>query len=183
MTSIRALALIIVIRSEFTNRNTKPKKKKTIQELCSLFLPSPSLSSVTCRLIKGLEIWIVSMVSMVSSFSNPSFPHVHTHPPTFSTMVAATEDSLRETLHALFAPYLSKIRHDRELVLSTEGDCTLTPMFAISDEGISDLAPTVSDDIKLIDLSHPGLQGDDNPLRLPIKVHYVPPLFSSSPLL
>ncbi|KAM2712460.1 hypothetical protein EV1_032458 [Malus domestica] len=34
---------------------------------------------------------------MVSSFSNPGFPPVHTHPPPFSAMVAVSETSIRET--------------------------------------------------------------------------------------
>ncbi|KAB2633876.1 RAN GTPase-activating protein 2-like [Pyrus ussuriensis x Pyrus communis] len=112
---------------------------------------------------------------MVSSFSNPGFPPVHTHPPTFFAMVAANKDSLRKTLDALFAPFL---------VLRSV-DSTSTPMFAISDEGFSDPAPMISDDTESIDLSYLGLQGDDNPPRLPslIEVHFVPPLFSSSPLL
>ena len=122
---------------------------------------------------------------MVSSFSNPGFPHVHTHPPTFSAMVAANKDSLRETLDALFTPYLAKIRRARELAFRVEGDSTPTPLFAISDEGVSNPAPTIFDDTELIDLSHPGLQGDDNPPRLPspIEVHSIPPLLSSSLLL
>ncbi|KAM1030738.1 hypothetical protein ACFX13_035309 [Malus domestica] len=122
---------------------------------------------------------------MVSSFSNLGFPPMHTHPPTFCAMVAANKDSLRKTLDALFAPYLAKIRHARELALNAEGDSTLTPMFAISNGGVSDPTPTISNDMKSINLDHPGLQGDDNPLRLlsPIEVHSIPPLFSSSPVL
>ncbi|KAM1559324.1 hypothetical protein FF1_002664 [Malus domestica] len=122
---------------------------------------------------------------MVSSFSNPGFPPVHTHPPTFSAMVAANEDSLRETLDALFAPYLARIRRARELALSAEGDSTPTPMFAISDVGVSDPTPAISYDTELHDLGHPRFQGDGKQPRipLPVKVHSVPPLFSSSPLL
>ncbi|KAM2269047.1 hypothetical protein ACFX1S_047095 [Malus domestica] len=122
---------------------------------------------------------------MVSSFSNPGFPPVHTHPPTFSAMVAANEDSLRETLDALFAPYLARIRCARELTLSAEGDSTPTPMFAINDGGVSDPTPAISYDTESHDLGYPRLQGDGKQPRIPspIKVHFVLPLFSSSPLL
>ncbi|KAM1084609.1 hypothetical protein ACFX15_022340 [Malus domestica] len=88
---------------------------------------------------------------MVSSFSNPGFPPAHTHPPTFSFVVATNEDSLHETLDALFAPYLAKIHHAHELALSGDRDSTLTPMFAISDEGVFDPAPMISDDAAAID--------------------------------
>ncbi|RXH67597.1 hypothetical protein DVH24_027744 [Malus domestica] len=134
------------------------------------------------RLIKGI---VNEILSMVSSFSNPGFPHVHTHPPMFSAMVAANEDLLRETLNALFAPYFAKIFRARELALSAEGDSTPTPMFAISDEGVFYPSPTILDDIESIDLSHLELQGDNNSSRLssPIEVHSVSLLLSSLPLL
>ncbi|KAB2635920.1 RAN GTPase-activating protein 2-like [Pyrus ussuriensis x Pyrus communis] len=93
---------------------------------------------------------------MVSSFSNPGFLPVHTHPPTFSAMVAANNDSLRETLDALFAPFLAMICRARKLALS-KLDFTSTPIDSINLEEYGDYAST--------------------------QVHYVPPMFSSSPLL
>ncbi|XP_070681462.1 uncharacterized protein [Malus domestica] len=114
---------------------------------------------------------------MVSSFSNPGFPPVHTHPPTFSAMVAAPKDSLRETLDALFAPYLAKIRRARELALSAEGDSTPTLMFAISDGGVPDPAPMIADDAAGIDLGQKIIP------RVAASTNQILPLLSSSPLL
>ncbi|KAM1315833.1 hypothetical protein ACFX2F_019549 [Malus domestica] len=78
------------------------------------------------------------MVSMVSSFSNPGFSPVHTHPPHFFAMVAMSKTSIRETVDAVFAPFLAKICREfallhRELALSVVGDSTSTLMFAISE--------------------------------------------------
>ncbi|XP_050157912.1 uncharacterized protein LOC126631804 [Malus sylvestris] len=114
---------------------------------------------------------------MVSSFTNPGFPHVHTHPPTFSAMVAAHEDSLHETLDTLFTPYLAKIRRARELVLSAQGDFTPTSMFAISDGGVLDPALMIFDDAAGIDLDQKIIP------RVTTSTDHVPLLLSSSPLL
>ncbi|KAM1443374.1 hypothetical protein ACFX2I_039660 [Malus domestica] len=128
---------------------------------------------------------------MVSSFSNPGFPHVHAHPTRLpamdaslsaaidsfeASMRAALRDAIREALDSAFVNFTTNFSRDWALL---RRDSTLRA------EGVSDPVPTISDDTQSIDLSHPGLQGDDIPPRLPspIEVHSVPPLFSSSPLL
>ncbi|KAM1126226.1 hypothetical protein ACFX2B_040935 [Malus domestica] len=123
---------------------------------------------------------------MVSSFSNPGFPHVHAHPTRFPTMDASLSvgiDSFDASMRSMRAAFreainsaLAPIRHELSL---------LRRDLALAAEGVSDPAPTSSDDTESIDLGHPGLQGDDNPPRIPspIEVHSVPPLLSSSPLL
>ena len=100
---------------------------------------------------------------MVSAFSNPGFPPMHTHPPTLSAMVAANEDSFHATVDALFAPYLGRIRCAREL--------------ALSDGGVSDPAQMISDDAAAIDPDHKTIP------RVAASTDAVPPSLSSLPLL
>ena len=100
---------------------------------------------------------------MVSAFSNPGFPPMHTHPPTLSAMVAANDDSFRATVDALFAPYLARIRRAREL--------------ALSDGGVYDPAQMISDDAAAIDPDHKTTP------RVAASTDAVPPSLSSSPLL
>ncbi|KAM2020152.1 hypothetical protein ACFX1T_022874 [Malus domestica] len=114
---------------------------------------------------------------MGSYFSNPGFPPAYTHPSTFSFMVATNEDLFHETLDALFAPYLAKIRHAHELALSVDRDSTPTPMFAISDEGVFYPAPMISDDAAAID------PGQKTISLVAASTDHVPPLLSSLLLL
>ncbi|KAM2450919.1 hypothetical protein TB2_008339 [Malus domestica] len=128
---------------------------------------------------------------MVSSFSNPGFPHVDVHPTRLPTMDArlsaaidsfeaslraTLRDAIREALDSAFANFTTNFSRDWALLRRDS---------ALRAEGVSDPVPTTSDDTQSIDLGHPGLQGDDNPPRLPspVQVHSVPPLLSSSPLL
>ncbi|TQE06322.1 hypothetical protein C1H46_008091 [Malus baccata] len=53
---------------------------------------------------------------MASSFSYPGFPPVHTHPPSFSAMVAVPKASIREVVDLAFAPFLAKVRCDFALL-------------------------------------------------------------------
>ncbi|KAB2612166.1 hypothetical protein D8674_036846 [Pyrus ussuriensis x Pyrus communis] len=71
------------------------------------------------------------------------------------------------------------------------GDSTSTPMFAISDGGVSDPAPMISDDAASIDPGHKTIprvgqpNRDDSPSRISsvTPIGSVPPLLSPSPLL
>ncbi|KAM1368439.1 hypothetical protein PS1_001767 [Malus domestica] len=128
---------------------------------------------------------------MVSSFSNPGFPHVDVHPTRLpamdarlsaaidsfeASMRAALRDAIREALDSAFANFMTNFSRDWALLRRDS---------ALRAEGVSDPVPTTSGDTQSIDLGHTGLQGDDNPPRLPspVQVHSVPPLLSSSPLL
>ncbi|KAM1365983.1 hypothetical protein ACFX2I_044152 [Malus domestica] len=136
---------------------------------------------------------------MVSSFSNPGFPPVHTHPtrlPTMdahlsaaidsfeASMRAAIRDAIREAMdsaltaiHKAVNLVLVEIRNDlaqlhRDLALDVAGD--------------SDPASTCSEEAASIEVGHQKPHnGDGNPLRISSTIHdhSIPPLLSSSPML
>ncbi|KAM1161202.1 hypothetical protein ACFX2B_000326 [Malus domestica] len=123
---------------------------------------------------------------MVSSFSNPGFPPVDAHPTRLpamdgrlsaainsfeASMRATLRDAIREALDSAFANLTTNFNRDWALLRRDS---------ALRATGVSDPIPTISDHTQSIDLGHSGLQGDDNPPRLPspIEVHSVPPLFS-----
>ncbi|KAM0971069.1 hypothetical protein ACFX15_018457 [Malus domestica] len=136
---------------------------------------------------------------MVPSFSNPGFPHVHTHPTRLPAMDArlsvaidsfeasmraairdaihAALDSTLTAIHKVVTPVLADIRSDlaqlhRDLALGVEGD--------------SDPASLCSEEAASIEVGHQKPHnGDGNPLRIPSTIHdhSIPPLLLSSPML
>ncbi|KAM1175500.1 hypothetical protein ACFX15_027403 [Malus domestica] len=129
---------------------------------------------------------------MVSSFSNPGFPHMHAHStrlPAMDASLSAAIDSFEALMRSMCAAFreaidsaLAPIRREiallrRDLVLDVEGD--------------SDPASMCSKEAESIKAGHQKLQKlethdeDGNPLRIPstIQNHSIPPLLLSSPML
>ncbi|RXH94623.1 hypothetical protein DVH24_024307 [Malus domestica] len=73
-------------------------------------------------------------------------------------MAAQVSDSFEASVRAAFRESLAPVRHELSL---------LRRDLALAVGGVSDPAPMISDDAESIDLGHPRLQGDDNPLRIP----------------
>ncbi|TQD81920.1 hypothetical protein C1H46_032523 [Malus baccata] len=72
--------------------------------------------------------------------------------------VSAALDSFEASVRAAFHEALAPVRHELSLLRSD---------LALTVGGVSDPAPMISNDTESIDLGQPGLQGDDNPPRIP----------------